>query len=61
VAERNCIKTIYEEYSDYIIDGYNLVPHNKKYFADNAHPNDEGFAFYGDNLTKELESIILKI
>lgn len=61
VAERNCIKTIYEEYSDYIIDGYNLVPHNKKYFADEVHPNDQGFAFYGDKLTKELESIILKI
>ena len=61
VAERNCIKTIYEEYSDYIIDGYNLVPHNKKYFADELHPNDQGFAFYGDKLTKELESIILKI
>ena len=61
VAERNCIKTICEEYSDYIIDGYNLVPHNKKYFADELHPNDQGFAFYGDKLTKELESIILKI
>ncbi|MBO5019454.1 MAG: SGNH/GDSL hydrolase family protein [Clostridia bacterium] len=61
VAERNCIKSIYEEYSDYIIDGYNLVPHNKKYFADELHPNDQGFAFYGDKLTKELESIILKI
>lgn len=57
-AERACLKNIYEKYSDYTIDGYDLVPHDKKYFADEVHPNDEGFAFYGDNLVKELEIII---
>ena len=57
-AERECIKSIYEKHSDYIIDGYDLVPHDKKYFADEVHPNDDGFAFYGDNLTRELERII---
>jgi len=60
-AERKCLKYIYEKYSDYIIDGYDMVPHDKKYFADEVHPNDEGFAFYGDNLTKELKCIITKL
>jgi lysophospholipase L1-like esterase len=54
-AERKCIKNVYEKYSDYIIDGYDLVPHDKKYFADEVHPNDEGFAHYGNNLTNELK------
>ena len=58
--ERNCIKSVYEKYSDYIIDGYNLVPHDAKYFADELHPNDDGFEFYGENLTKELKEIIAK-
>ena len=60
-AERACIKAVYEKYSDYIIDGYDLVPHNEKYFSDEAHPNDDGFAFYGDNLARELKSIIEKL
>lgn len=60
-AERECIKNIYEKYSDYVIDGYNIVPHDKKYFADEVHPNDDGFVFYGDYLTKELESIIVEL
>ena len=60
-AERECLQRVYENYSDYIIDGHCLVPHDKKYFIDEAHPNDDGFAFYGDNLTKELEKIIAEI
>ncbi len=59
-AERKCIKSVYEKHSDYIIDGYNLVPHDAKYFADEVHPNDEGFAFYGEKLAKELIEIIAK-
>ena len=61
LAERNCIKSVYDKYSDYTIDGYYLVPHDAKYFADEVHPNDEGFAFYGENLTKELAEILAKI
>lgn len=57
-AQRECIKKIYEKHSDYIVDGYDLVPHDPKYFADEVHPNDDGFAFYGDNLTKVLEAIL---
>ena len=56
--ERKCIKSVYEKYSDYIVDGYNLVPHDKKLFYDEVHPNDEGFAFYGNNLAKELRDFI---
>ena len=53
IDERSCLKHVYEKYSDYIIDGYKLVSHDKKYFADEVHPNDEGFAFYGESLAKE--------
>jgi len=57
-AERACLKNLYETYSDYVIDGHRLVPHDEMYFADQVHPNDEGFAFYGENLAKELEVLI---
>lgn len=60
LAERNCIKAVYDKYSDYTVDGYYLVPHDAKYFADEVHPNDEGFAFYGENLTKALAEILAK-
>ncbi|MBR2861726.1 MAG: SGNH/GDSL hydrolase family protein [Clostridia bacterium] len=53
-----CIKSVYEKYSDFIIDGYDLIPHDSKYFADDVHPNDDGFAFYGENLSVELEKIL---
>ena len=61
IDERACLKNIYEKYCDYIVDGFTLVPHDKKYFTDEVHPNDEGFAFYGENLVKELERIIRNI
>ena len=59
-AEKSCLKKIYEKYCDYTVDGHNLVPHDEKYFYDGVHPNDEGFEFYGNNLAKELSSIIMK-
>ena len=58
--ERDCLKRVYEEYSDYIIDGRNLIPHDEKYLHDGLHPNDEGFKHYGNNLAKELANIIGK-
>lgn len=57
-AEKACLKKIYEAYSDYIIDGFNIIPQNEKYFDDEVHPNDEGFAYYGEFLTKELKKIL---
>lgn len=59
LAERTCLKSIYEEYSDYIVDGHKMIPHDKKYFEDGlVHPNDEGFEFYGNNLTEELKKAL---
>ncbi len=60
-AVRESIKKAYEKLCDFIIDDYNLVTHDKKYFADEAHPNDDGFAHYGDNLAKELKEIIANL
>ena len=59
-THRTALKGVYGKYSDYIVDGFRLVPHNAKYFADDVHPNDDGFAFYGENLAKELENILAK-
>lgn len=56
--ERNCLKNVYQKYSDLIIDGFDLVPHDKKYFADSCHPNEEGFKCYGENLSKQLQKLL---
>ena len=58
VNERNTLKAVYEEYSDFTVDGHTLIPHDKKYLADEVHPNDDGFTHYGDNLSKTLLDII---
>ena len=58
--KREALQKIYEEYSDFVIDGYALIPHDPKYLSDEVHPNDEGFKFYGDNLSKELANILNK-
>ena len=36
------------------IRGLDLVPHEKKYFADELHPNKDGFGEYAGNLVKSL-------
>ncbi len=58
LQKRNCLKSVYEKYSNYILDGYDIIPHEAKYFDDEVHPNDEGFAYYGEFLTKELKKIL---
>ena len=58
IEKREALRSIYGEYSDFILDGHDLIPHDKRYLADEVHPNDEGFAFYGDNLSKELARIL---
>lgn len=41
------------------IHGWELVPHDKDYFADGrVHPNDKGFAQYYQNLKEKFEKII---
>ena len=38
-----------------VISGWNLVPHDEKYFADlRLHPNDDGFMHYFSNLVEEI-------
>ena len=38
-----------------LIHGFNLVGHDKKYFADlRLHPNDEGFRQYAENLYEQI-------
>ncbi len=59
ISERACLRNVYEKYSDYIVDGHDMIPHDKKYFEDGLlHPNDMGFEFYGNNLTEILRNIL---
>lgn len=58
VEERACLRKVYEEYSDYIVDGHKMMPHDKKYLEDRVQPNDDGFQHYGNNLTEELKKIL---
>lgn len=38
-----------------VISGFDLVPKDSKYYADlRLHPNDEGFAYYANNLYNEI-------
>ena len=38
-----------------VVNGFDLVPHDKSYFADwGLHPNDAGFAHYSENLIAAL-------
>ena len=38
-----------------LVDGYDLVPHEPKFFGDlRLHPNDEGFRLYAENLLKKI-------
>ena len=37
------------------IDGYSLVPHMNEYYTDGLHPNDLGFALYGQNLVRQIQ------
>ena len=52
-------KTIREATKPYgnisVIRGFDLVPHDEKYFADGyLHPNDAGFKIYAENLEKAI-------
>lgn len=42
-----------------VISGFDLVPKDTKYFSDlRLHPNDDGFAFYADNLYNEIRKYL---
>ena len=57
VGKREILKKVYEQYSDYIVDGQKMIEHNREVLADAVHPNEEGFKQYGENLLKELKRI----
>ncbi len=46
------VKKTAQNYGFTVIDGQKLIPHHKRYFSDDAHPNNLGFAHYTLNLTK---------
>ena len=35
-----------------VIDGLQMIPHDMTYFADDLHPNKDGFGEYAENLVK---------
>ncbi len=42
-----------------VISGFDFVPKDEKYFADlRLHPNDEGFGYHIENLSKEIKALI---
>ena len=58
VLQRECLKKVYAQFSNHIIDGHDLIPHDPHLFNDGLHPNDEGFSHYGNNLTKILQELL---
>lgn len=61
VAERACLKRLYEELSDVVVDGHEMMPHDSKYLSDQVHPNDDGYACYGENLSVILRNVLEKV
>ena len=57
-AERACLKRLYEELSDVVVDGHEMMPHDRKYLSDEVHPNDAGYACYGENLSALLRNVL---
>ena len=49
------IKSTARAYGFELIDGRKLVPHHKRYYSDDAHPNNLGFAHLSLNLIKHLK------
>ena len=44
-----------------VIQGFEFVPHNENLFADlRLHPNDKGFEYYFENLSKHIKDILHK-
>ncbi len=39
-----------------VIDGLQMIPHEMTYFADDLHPNTQGFCVYAENLIRALEN-----
>ena len=56
----NTIKNVCKNFKNIkVISGFELVPHDEKYFADlRLHPNNEGFKCYFDNLIEQFKKYI---
>lgn len=52
---RDVIKDEIVSFGFELVDGYELVPHDKRFFADHVHPNDLGFCMYARSLIAEIE------
>lgn len=64
-AFENVSETIRELAADFqnvfVIEGFDFVPHEERFFADLAlHPNDEGFGYYYENLSKQIKALLKK-
>ena len=58
VDDREILHSVYREYSDYIVDGREMIPLDMSLFDDGIHPTEEGFEHYGKNLTNILKGIL---
>lgn len=54
---KDLLEVITKKYENVkVIDGFNFVPHDEKYFADTMlHPNSEGFSLYADALCEVIK------
>ncbi len=60
-VEKN-IKELTKDYENVtVIEGFDLIPHEDKYFSDAEvlHPNDEGFKLYGENLALKIKEKLI--
>ena len=55
---RELITEVYADYDIPCIDGYDMVSHDISKYADDVHPNKEGFIEYSQNLISELDKIL---
>ena len=60
VDDREILHSVYREYSDYIVDGREMIPLDMSLFDDGIHPTEEGFEHYGKNLAERLSAILEK-
>ena len=53
---RNIIKKTAEKYRMNVLDGFDFVPRDEKFYTDkDLHPNEMGFLFYADSLENEMK------
>lgn len=58
-VEKSIRNAIADKDNMILIPGFDLVPHDETYFADQLlHPNDTGFDHYFDNLIKQVQKYI---